>query len=159
MKDEQKENHPIGLPWGDKKNVCGTCFWSRLFGPGPKVLRCVVSGNLRVAPGSRSCSAYEDPVDCLDCGACCGPAYDAVEISSRDPVRKMHGELVIKHHGRLQIRRREGNYCAALMADNKCRIYDDRPQCCRGFARGSYNCLFARQRQAFLREDSSLRDR
>ena len=153
MNRKHQKKHPIGMPWGDASKNCDTCFWSRLAGPGPKVLRCVVGGNVRVAKLWKSCISYEDPVDCLDCGACCGPAYDAVEISSRDPVRRKHGNLVVKNQGRFQIKRRLGNYCAALLSDNKCVIYSDRPQCCRGFERGSANCLFARQRTKYLSEE------
>ena len=138
--------HPLGLDWGAAKTSCQTCFWSKKAGPGPKVLRCVPSGMKRIQGEWRGCSFWQIELDCLDCGACCGPAFDAVEVSQRDPVRKKHPTFLWKHEGRLGIRRRKGNYCMALAEDNRCRIYVDRPRCCREFEKGSGNCLFARQR-------------
>ena len=139
--------HPLGLKLSkDTSQTCENCFWSHMAGPGPKVLRCVPSGMKRVQGSWQGCSFWQAHIDCLDCGACCGPAFDAVEVSQRDPVRKKHPDLIIRKEGRFCVPRREGNFCSQLQADNRCQIYTDRPQCCREFTRGSYNCLFARQR-------------
>ena len=137
--------HPLGVSYGSKGS-CGQCVWARNAGPGPKVLRCVAANNQRIQKEWNSCIYFEAKLDCLDCGACCGPAFDAVEVSQRDPVRKKHPDLIIRKEGRFCVPRREGNFCSQLQADNRCQIYTDRPQCCREFTRGSYNCLFARQR-------------
>lgn len=139
--------HPLGLEYSDESNhTCGNCFWSNMSGPGPKVLRCVPAGNKRVQKDWKGCSFWQEHVDCLDCAACCGPAFDAVEVSQRDPVRKKFPDLIIRNQGRLCVPRREGNFCSQLQENNHCTIYPDRPRCCRDFTRASGNCLFARQR-------------
>lgn len=134
-------------PLSPNRKTCEECFWSHKAGPGPKVLRCVQSGMQRVEGSWPACILWEESMDCLDCAACCGPAFDAVEVSPRDPVRKLHPDILIKVDGRFCVQRREGNFCGQLQEkDNKCAIYKDRPRCCRDFTRGSANCLFARQR-------------
>ena len=138
--------HPLGMPFGSENQTCQTCAWSVLRGPGPRVLRCVAAGYERVDSSWRACSKYEASLDCLDCGACCGPAFDAVEISRQDPVRRLHPERIIRIFGRYSIRRTADNHCVALQADTKCSIYADRPRCCRDFEKGSANCIFARRR-------------
>jgi Fe-S-cluster containining protein len=85
-------------------------------------------------------------LDCLNCAACCGPAFDAVEVSPTDPVRQRAPEWIVRRDGRFQVPRTPDNHCACLQADNRCRIYDLRPRCCRDFTQGSANCLFARRR-------------
>ena len=144
--------HPLGIPWKkteqDKKLevTCGQCVWSRIAGPGPKVLRCIASGNRRVEDNWYGCINYENELACLECAACCGPAFDVVEVSPKDPVRKKQPDWINKTHGRYHIVRTKSNYCSALQKDNKCVIYNDRPRCCRDFIKGSANCIFARRR-------------
>ena len=94
--------HPLGLEYGtDNHQTCGNCFWSSMAGPGPKVLRCVPSGQQRVDASWKGCSFWQKEIACLDCAACCGPAFDAVEVSQRDPVRKKHPRLIIRKDGRI----------------------------------------------------------
>ena len=143
--------HPLGLAFSAGKNVCGSCFWAKLKGPGPKVLRCAAAGYQRISPQWRGCANFEEEPECLDCGACCGPAYDAVEVSRRDPVRKKQPAWIEHVGGRYQVLRRADNHCQALRADNRCRIYADRPRCCRDFEVGEENCLFARRRLGFTK--------
>jgi len=138
--------HPLGLNFSSENKACGDCFWAGRRGPGPKVLRCAAAGFQRVSSEWRACTNFELEPDCLDCGACCGPAYDAVDVSSRDPVIKKHPDLIGRQNGVVGMLRTADNYCMALMSDNKCRIYSDRPKCCRGFEKGSDNCAFARRR-------------
>ena len=139
--------HPLGYSFFyDQEQTCSSCFWSRQAGPGPKVLRCVPSGNKRVQEDWKACSFWQEEEDCLDCAACCGPAFDAVEVSLRDPVRKKYPQLIKRKEGRFCVPRREGNFCSQLGEENRCTIYSDRPQCCRDFTKSSANCLFARQR-------------
>lgn len=141
------DRHPLGRPWGDAARTCSDCAWSRLRGPGPKVLRCLPGDDARVAPESRSCDRFEPALDCLACGACCREAFDAVEITRRDPVRRKHPDLVEEADGRLRIRRAPGNRCEALHpVTYECAIYADRPRCCRDFEKHGPNCLFARRR-------------
>ena len=140
--------HPLGLALGDPNERCGTCAWSRMAGPGPKVLRCVASGHKRVERDWPSCQVWEGELDCLSCAACCGPAFDAVEVSQRDPVRRLQPQCIIRLDGRYQVMRTEDNHCVNLDRNNqnKCVIYTDRPRCCRDFEQGSANCIFARRR-------------
>ena len=133
-------------PLSPNCKTCHDCFWSHKAGPGPKVLRCVQSGMKRVDPTWQACNLFEENIECLDCAAWCGPAFDAVEVSKRDPVRSLHPQILMMHDGRWCVKRRPGNFCSQLKEDNKCAIYAGRPQCCRDFTKGSANCLFARQR-------------
>ena len=149
------DEHPsgFGLLIGrmDSHKTCGTCIWSRVRGPGPKKLRCVGSNFSRVESEWVGCEHWTSPrLDCLDCGACCGSAYDVVEVSKRDPVRKNQPSWVEQRDGRYQMKRRPNNTCTALQSDMKCSIYTDRPQCCRDCERGGSNCWFARKRIGFM---------
>ena len=141
------DNHPTGVAWGPESETCGGCFWSTLRGPGPKVLRCLASGlNLRVAADQRACLHWEEEPECLDCAACCGPAFDAVEVGRRDPFRRLQPQLCTVRDGHLQVARTAENFCVCLQADNRCEAYADRPRTCRDFEKGGANCLFARRR-------------
>ena len=147
----QDRKHPLGLSFGIVSQTCGACAWVKLAGPGPKVLRCIAGSNRRVQADWQACTNWEQKLDCLSCAACCGPAYDTVEVSSRDPVRHLHPEWIEKHDKRFQVKRRSDNYCAALLKNNHCQIYADRPRCCRDFEVASHNCLFARRRLGFTK--------
>lgn len=147
-----ESTHPLGRPWGDRDRRCGQCAWAVPAGPGPLVLRCQAAPpkqrgvQPRVSAEMRACTGFEQPLDCLECGACCREAFDAVEISRQDPVRRKHPSYVFKADGRYQIRRTLANRCSALGADLRCAIYADRPRCCRDFERHGPNCIFARRR-------------
>ena len=144
---ESVDQHPIGVAWGPKSETCGSCVWASLRGPGPKVLRCLASGaNRRVASEQQSCVNWEEPPECLDCAACCGPAFDAVELGAKDVFRKRWPHFCTVRDGRHQVARTEDNCCVCLQADNRCEAYADRPSTCRDFEKGSANCLFARRR-------------
>ena len=128
-------------------------MWAARRGPGPQVRVCIASANQRVDPKGRGCDLFEPMADCLACAACCGPAFDAVEVRPRDPVRKAHPALIVRgpfgHDG---IARSPSNHCAALnLQDNRCAIYEDRPRCCRDLAPGGEGCLFARRRAGLSR--------
>lgn len=148
--------HPSGLPGsaqpgGDR--TCGTCAWRH-----GKAGRCRQSGGQRVLPGWPGCERWEPTPDCQDCGACCRAAYDLVQVSQRDPVRKKHPGLVVVRGPYLEIQRR-GDRCAALgggaltdpdgstrLVPYACEIYGDRPKACRDFENGGEHCLTARRR-------------
>ncbi|MGX2042147.1 YkgJ family cysteine cluster protein [Methylocaldum sp. MU1018] len=128
---------------------CAGCAWAFIERRG---LRCRHAPGVRLPSDAPACSRFEpaDELDCLSCGACCREAYDAVEISGREPVIKRHPALVV-HDTRRKLRR-DGTRCAALSGGRTptetyaCAIYHDRPRTCREFARGSGNCLDARRR-------------
>jgi Fe-S-cluster containining protein len=128
-------DHPTGVAWGAENETCGTCAWA-------SGRRCRASGK-RIDPGWRACAMWEGALDCLACAACCGPAYDAVELRRGD-VR--HPDFAIVKDGRAQIARTATNHCSALGEGNLCAIYSERPRCCRDFEKGGWNCLDARRR-------------
>jgi len=146
MHKRKEGKHHLGVLLGSPEETCGSCVWSRLRGPGPKVLRCTAAANVRVEAGWQACIGWEGSLDCLSCAACCGPAYDVVEVSMRDPVRQKQPGWVIQVDGRYQMKRRKDNHCQALGTGNKCQIYKDRPICCRDFEMSGVNCIFARRR-------------
>jgi hypothetical protein len=141
--------HPTGLPAAPTRpgQTCGTCAW-----------RTEPRGTCRQA-GSRTraewsaCERWEAALDCQACGACCRAAYDCVQVSRRDPVRKKHPELIVQRGPFLEVRR-DGDHCSALReapgaggsTSYTCTIYDDRPRSCRDFERGGEHCLAARRR-------------
>ncbi len=151
--------HPTGFAAAldsDPSRRCGTCAWHYLGGRGTAVARCRQAGDQRVQPDWPACERWEPVLDCQDCGACCREAYDSVTISRRDPVRRVHPELVVDRGRYLELAR-TGSRCAALETPPNapmrfgCRIYANRPAPCRGFERGSDNCLTARRRVAMSR--------
>ncbi|MEW6039326.1 MAG: YkgJ family cysteine cluster protein [Pseudomonadota bacterium] len=145
--------HPAGhamvaLHRADKG--CAGCAWSYAERKG---IRCRHAPKARIAPDAPACMRWEpaEELDCPSCGACCREAYQAVEISAREPVVRLHPELVMVAGNRRKLRR-AGERCAALAGgvdpaeSYACRIYQDRPRTCRDFTRGSANCLDARRR-------------
>jgi hypothetical protein len=140
---EPPPRHPAGFPIGASAGSCGSCAWStRVRG----VLRCRPA-NARVRDEWPACDRFEAELDCQGCSACCRDAYDAVEISRREPMITRHPALVDRSNGRLRIVR-AGDRCAALEGSGPyaCTIYDDRPRTCREFEVGSDHCLDARRR-------------
>jgi hypothetical protein len=138
--------HPkTGFPLLDGETTCGGCAWRTAGG------RCrVAGGRASVHASERACTRFEAALDCLACAACCRSAYDAVTVGARDPVVRLHPQLVRRHDaGRFDLLRR-GDRCAALEgADGGpfgCAIYADRPRTCRDFERGGRHCLEARRR-------------
>ena len=138
------QRHPLGHPLA-AKGTCEDCVWLSKDDEAADAFKCVASGR-SADPKWPACIRKEEELDCLKCAACCGPAFDVVEVESDDPVVLKHPELIGKADGRLHILRKPGNSCFCLGIDNKCSIYANRPICCREFERGSENCIFARRR-------------
>jgi Putative zinc- or iron-chelating domain len=145
--------HPAGhapiLP-GIGNEGCNSCAWSY---SERGIARCRHVPRVKVGNDAPACMLHEskNELDCLTCGACCREAYDSVEVSQRDAVRKSHPDLVIHQGGRLKLLR-DHERCAALEGGQRsgepysCRIYPDRPRTCRDFTLGSRNCLDARRK-------------
>ncbi len=139
--------HASGLaPWGqDDGRFCGTCAWRGAAGT------CRQADGAAVAADWPGCSRWEDALDCQDCGACCRAAYHSVTVEPRDPVVRLHPQLIADRGSYLEIRRK-GDRCAALDGGETaeqpfaCAIYRDRPETCRDFELGGENCLIARRR-------------
>lgn len=129
---------------------CADCAWVFALRGGR---RCRHAPGVRLPDDAPACARYEpaEDLDCRTCGACCREAYHSVEISAREPLNKIHPELVVISDSRRKLRR-EGERCAALAGGRTpiepyvCAIYPDRPRTCREFARGSAHCLDARRR-------------
>lgn len=102
--------------------------------------------------------------DCTTCGACCLSAHERyVALLPEDRARPIPPGAVREIEGRRYMRM-EGletgcGRCASLAAtpDGRliCSVYDLRPEACRAFRAGSFECL--RTRRARLAEADRLR--
>jgi hypothetical protein len=129
---------------------CSDCAWSFTF---RAALRCRHAPARRLPESAPACTRYEPAAElsCRTCGACCREAYDAVEISAREPVLRSHPDWVLRDGHRLKLKR-SGDRCTALEGEPSqgrpfaCAIYPQRPRTCRDFAQGGANCLEARRK-------------
>jgi uncharacterized protein len=89
-------------------------------------------------------------LDCLACGACC--RENSVHLDSAD-IRRFEradrAELTRmpyarRRDGKLTLRLTKERRCRLLGRDNRCGIYEIRPEMCRVFPMGSECCLSAR---------------
>lgn len=148
--------HASGFIVGDDDGLtCGECAWSFE----ASGLRCrqtrklPKARGLRVDKDAQACVRFEAKLDvneCGTCGACCREAFDRVEVSVKDLVRKRHPELITQDGFGAHLARPHGR-CVALTGDGQtdpylCRIYDDRPKSCADFAIAGDACLEARKR-------------
>lgn len=89
-------------------------------------------------------------LDCLACGACC--RENKVELERRDIERFEQANLAKltkmpyarRQDGKLVLRLTKDRRCLHLARDNRCGIYEVRPEMCRVFPVGSECCLSAR---------------
>ncbi|TAN46663.1 MAG: YkgJ family cysteine cluster protein [Methylococcaceae bacterium] len=129
---------------------CSDCAWNYKL---RETQRCRHAPKIRLDDAAPACTRWEAAaeLDCLDCGACCREAFDAVEISAREPLIQRHPTLLVIESRRRKLRRHEER-CAALTGGTApgtayaCAIYADRPRTCREFARAGGHCLEARRR-------------
>ncbi|MCB2110814.1 MAG: YkgJ family cysteine cluster protein [Defluviimonas sp.] len=97
-----------------------------------------------------------DRADCTTCGACCFGTHDRyVAILPEDAGREIPPSALTEIDGRLFMAMRDG-HCAQLTrtADNRltCALYRHRPEACRAFRAGSFECGRARTRRLPLAE-------
>lgn len=135
--------NPLAHAPGPADTTCRGCVWRR---PGRHHDRCLRHRGDRVDLTWPSCAAYTAALDCLTCGACCREAYHAVEVSRRDPYRRLHPDRIGEADGRLVVPRTPRNWCCNLGDDYTCAVYADRPRTCRDFEQGGPNCVEARRR-------------
>lgn len=93
-----------------------------------------------------------DDISCETCGACCKVGW-MIPLTDTDTVPK---ELIYRGNQmllRLDPNSELGGQCAALKDDNRCSIYDNRPEICRAFKKGSKFCLYALRKQGIEVED------
>jgi hypothetical protein len=158
---ETRPLHASGFPIGrDAARTCGDCAWLFVAGPGRAVPRCrqtrkgVHEIALRVQQTDRACDRFEHklgPDACAPCGACCRQGFDLVAVRPREPITRLHPELLQEDRHGLGVPRPAG-LCIALAGDGsreqpyRCRIYADRPRACAEFAVAGDACLQARRR-------------
>jgi hypothetical protein len=144
--------HPTtGVPMPDAGiavGACGACAWR-----GDDGICRQSQKYVRVAADERGCARWEPALDCLDCGACCRSAYDAVPVEEGEAFAVRHPELVVVDTAGWWIRRvpdGEHTRCALLHGAEagpyRCRAYPDRPRACAELAPGGEHCLTARRR-------------
>ncbi len=87
--------------------------------------------------------------DCVACGACCfsrHPRY--LVLLPEDDARTLPPEAVFEEDGRRYVRF-EGGHCVLLRQAEDgglvCSVYDQRPEACRAFRSGSFECGKARR--------------
>jgi hypothetical protein len=140
--------NPLSSEPGPDGSTCRGCVWRKA---GRHHDRCLRHRGARVQHDWPACVAYTVALDCLRCGACCREAYHAVEVSRRDPYRRLHPDRVVELDGRLNIPRTPANWCMNLGEDYTCAVYGDRPRTCRDFEQGGSNCVEARRRVGLTR--------
>jgi hypothetical protein len=103
-------------------------------------------------------SVFEGPtrtmvLDCLTCGACCRDNKviledeDLARFAQAGRAELARRPYARKDDGRVILTLRRDKDCKHLAADNKCGIYDIRPNACSTFPMGSECCLFAREEE------------
>lgn len=157
--------HASGFPLArDAEHTCGDCAWLFVAGPGRKEARCrqtrkgARSIGRRVQPLERGCERWEPKLQadaCGACGACCRQGFDLVPVRAREPLVRLHPELVHKDRHGLCLPRPAGR-CVALDGDGdahayRCRIYANRPRACAEFEVSGDACLEARRRVGLSR--------
>jgi hypothetical protein len=111
-------------------------------------------------------SAFAGPkrtldLDCLACGACC--VKNEVILERKDITRFRRGgredllrpPYTRRKDGKLVLVLARGGRCKHLARDNKCGIYEMRPEMCRIFPPGSECCLGAREDELGWRDGRS----
>ena len=84
--------------------------------------------------------------DCVSCGACCfsrNPRY--LQLLPYDASRELPEESLIRENGETYVSFACG-HCVHLDLSNgkaACQVYEDRPEACRAFRAGSFECMKA----------------
>lgn len=149
--------HPLGFALSASHLLrCGGCAWGS-------------SGTCRMAadegsvgPQVRSeqiaCVHWERALvadDCASCAACCRGGFGAVVVDSREPLHRVHPELITDDGWGPHLARPNGN-CVALTSSggrHRCRVYEHRPTSCRDFEVGGQHCVTARIRTGLSGRD------
>lgn len=91
--------------------------------------------------------------DCVSCGACCfsrNPRYLA--LLPWDASRTLPAESLFSEGGRTFVKFDCGHCVHLQLAGGKavCGVYDDRPEACRAFRAGSFECVKARRANGIM---------
>lgn len=86
--------------------------------------------------------------DCVTCGACCfskNPRYLA--LLPDDAGRALPPENLFEHAGRTYVDFSSGHCLHLQLGGGQalCAVYEDRPEACRAFRAGSFECIKARR--------------
>jgi Fe-S-cluster containining protein len=89
--------------------------------------------------------------DCTACGACCFGRHDRyIALLPQDAGRPIPKAATAEIEGRRYMKMVCG-HCAQLTVTETgatlCAVYEDRPEACRAFRAGSFECLQARRRR------------
>jgi len=99
--------------------------------------------------GISGASVSSPTYDCTACGACCFGGHDRyVAILPEDRDRPIPESVTTEVDGRRYMTMACG-HCAQLTITSEgqtlCAIYENRPEACRAFRAGSFECLKSRQ--------------
>lgn len=93
--------------------------------------------------------------DCVSCGACCfstNPKY--LPLLNWDASRKLPEDSLFREGDRTYVRFDCG-HCTHLQLDGGkavCGVYEERPEACRAFRAGSFECVKARRANGIMGE-------
>ena len=95
------------------------------------------------------------PYDCVSCGACCfsrNPRY--LQLLPWDAGRALPPESLVTEDGRTYVRFDCGHCVHLDLSGGKaaCKVYEDRPEACRAFRAGSFECAKAIRANGILGE-------
>ena len=112
--------------------------------------RRIVGGIGPALPARHAGASVSSPIfDCTSCGACCFGGHDRyLAILPEDQDRKIPESVTTRIEGRRYMTMSCG-HCAQLTltpeGQTLCAIYETRPEACRAFRAGSFECLKSRQ--------------
>lgn len=96
-----------------------------------------------------------DAFDCVSCGACCfskNPRY--LSLLGWDASRRLPPGSLSEEDGRIYVRFDCGHCVHLDLSGGKavCGVYEERPEACRAFRAGSFECIKARRANGILGE-------
>ena len=156
-----RARHRLGSLMSESADLsCQSCGWAIAGKSGLRCRQHKLPGKMApmVDKEERACERWEPKFnddECGSCGACCRQGFDLLTVSSRDPFKKLHPELVQLHNGQHAVPRPDG-VCVALDGDGekspyRCRHYATRPKNCADFEVAGDACLLARRRVGLSR--------
>jgi Fe-S-cluster containining protein len=119
--------------------------------------RRIVGGIGPALPARQSGASVSSPTfDCTSCGACCFGGHDRyIVLLPEDRGRPIPEAVTTEIEGQRYMKMSCG-HCAQLTftptGQTLCAIYEDRPEACRAFRAGSFECLKSRQHRGHLAE-------
>lgn len=119
--------------------------------------RRIVGGIVPALPARHSGASVSSPTyDCTACGACCFGGHDRyVAILPEDRDRQVPESITTRIEGWRYMTMSCG-HCAQLTitpeGQTLCAIYENRPEACRAFRAGSFECLKSRQHRGAVAE-------